>query len=146
VTQEKYSKPLPAPSPETQRYWEGCKRHELWLPYCRICEKAYWYPRDFCPACGSRDVEWRRSSGAGKVYTFSIHYRAFHPGWADEVPYVTALVELDEGVRIFSNLVGVEADPKAIRCEMPVELVWDDATAEVTLPKWRPAGIVKSDR
>ena len=91
------------------------------------------------PRCGSRDVEWRKASGRGRLYTFAIHYRAFHPGWSDEVPYVTALIDLDEGVRLFSNLVGIEPDPKVIRCEMPVEVVFEDVTPEVTLPKWRPA-------
>lgn len=138
MTQEKYAKPLPTPSPETQRFWDGCKQHELWIPYCRPCAASYWYPRDFCPKCGSRDVEWRRASGRGRLYTYAIHYRAFHPGWANEVPYVTALIDLDEGVRIFSNLIGIEPDPKAIRCEMPVEVVFEDVTPEVTLPKWRP--------
>jgi uncharacterized OB-fold protein len=137
--EKKYIKPLPSPSPETQRYWEGCKRHELWIPYCRPCARSYWYPRDFCPRCGSRDVEWRKASGKGKLYTYAIHYRAFHPGWNDDVPYVTALIDLEEGVRVFSNLIGVEADPKAIRCEMPVEVVFEDVTPEVTLPKWKPA-------
>jgi Predicted nucleic-acid-binding protein containing a Zn-ribbon len=139
VTQEKYAKPLPTPSPETQRFWEGCKKHEIWIPYCRPCQHSYWYPRDFCPHCGSRDVEWRKASGRGRLYTYAIHYRAFHPGWSDEVPYVTALIDLDEGVRIFSNLINIEPDPKVIRCEMPVEVVFEDVTPEVTLPKWRPA-------
>lgn len=135
---QKYPKPLPTPSPETQRFWDGTKKHELWIPYCRSCAKSYWYPRDFCPNCGSRDVEWRRSGGKGRVHTFAIQYRAFHPGWTSEVPYVTALIDLDDGVRIFSNLVEVEADPKALRCEMPVEVVFEDVTEEITLAKFRP--------
>lgn len=134
-----YAKPLPLPSPEAARFWEACRAHELWLPFCRACRKFYWYPRDFCPTCGSRDVEWRQSSGRGRVHTFAIHYRAWHPGWADDVPYVTALVDLDDGVRIFTNLVGVEPDPEHIHCDMPVEVVFDDVTPEVTLPKWKPA-------
>ena len=138
MSDQKYPKPLPTPSPEAKRLWEGTQKHALWIPYCRSCEKSYWYPRDFCPHCGSRDVEWRRSGGKGRVHTFAIHYRAFHPGWTDDVPYVTALIELDDGVRIFSNLVEVEADPKAIRCEMPVEVVFEDVTDDVTLPKFRP--------
>jgi uncharacterized OB-fold protein len=139
MSEKSYAKPLPAPSPETQFFWDKARAHELWLPYCRACERFYWYPRDFCRYCGGRDVEWRRSEGRGKLHTFAIHYRAFHPGWNDDVPYLTALVELDEGVRIFSNLVGVEPDPAAVRCEMPVELMWDDVTPEITLPKWKPA-------
>ena len=138
MPQDGYKKPLPTPSPESKRYWDGCRNHELWLPFCRTCEKHYWYPRDFCPHCGSRDVEWRRSQGKGRVHTFAIHYRAFHPGWNAELPYVTALIDLDEGVRIFSNLVEVAPDPKAILCGMPVEVVFDDVTDDITLPKFRP--------
>jgi uncharacterized OB-fold protein len=133
-----YAKPLPVPSPETQYFWAGAKKHELWIPFCRPCEASYWYPRDFCPRCGSRDVEWRQSSGKGRVYTFAVHYRAFHPGWNEETPYVTALIDLEDGVRIFSNLVGVEADPKALACEMPVEAVFDDVSDDITLVKFRP--------
>ena len=138
MSDQPYARPLPDPSPEAKRFWDGAKQHELWIPYCRSCERSYWYPRDFCPHCGSRDVEWRRSEGRGRLHTFAIHYRAFHPGWNDDVPYVTALIDLDEGVRIFSDLVGVEPDPKAIRCDMPVEVVFDDVTPEFTLPRFRP--------
>lgn len=134
-----YAKPLPTPSPETQRFWEGAKRHELWLPFCRKCEQFYWYPRDFHPLCGNRDVEWRRAGGKGRVHTFAIHYRAFHPAWNDEVPYVTALIDLDEGVRIFSNLIDVEPSHKTLTCDTHVEAVFDDVTDEITLVKFRPA-------
>jgi uncharacterized OB-fold protein len=139
MSEKQYAKPLPTPSPETQRFWDGCKAHQLWIPYCRPCQRFYWFPRDFCPTCGSREVEWRRASGRGKIYTFAIHFRAFHPGWNDDVPYVTALIDLDEGVRMFTQMVDIEPDPKAVRCDMPVEVVWDDVTPDVTLPKWRPA-------
>ena len=134
-----YTKPLPSPSPETQFFWEKAKQHELWIPRCRACERSYWYPRDFCPHCGSRDVEWRRSSGRGTLYTFAIHYRAWHPGWADDVPYVTALVDLEEGVRIFTNLIGIDPNPQAIHCTMPLEAVFEDASDEITIIKFRPS-------
>ena len=140
MSQDAYRKPLPTPSPETRRFWEGCRNHELWLPYCRACQAFYFYPRDFCPRCFSWDIEWRQASGRGKVYTFAIKYRAYHPGWTDETPYVTAIVQLDEGPRLFTNLVGVEADPKHLRCDMPVEALWDDITEEITLLKFRPVG------
>jgi hypothetical protein len=133
-----YRKPIPAPSPETQRYWDGCNKHELWIQFCRSCQKFYFYPRDFCQHCFSWDIEWRKVSGRGKLYTYSIHYRAFHPGWTDEVPYVSCLVELDEGPRLYSNLVGVDPDPARIRCDMPVEVVFEDISDEISLPKFRP--------
>jgi uncharacterized OB-fold protein len=74
------------------------------------------------------------------VYTFAIQHRAWHPGWAGQVPYVTALVTLEEGVRIFTNLVDVAPNPKSIQCDMPVEAVFEDVSEEITLVKFRPAG------
>ncbi len=134
------SKPVPVPSPETRPFWEGCKRHELWLPYCPRCQHFFWYPRDFCPRCFAWEVEWRRASGRGKVYTFAVHFRAFHPAWEKEVPFVTAIVELEEGVRLYTQLVEVEPDPRKLRCDMPVEVVFEDITEEISLPKFRPVG------
>lgn len=133
-----YAKPIPSPAPESRRYWEGCKKHELWLPFCRRCQKFYFYPRDFCPQCFSWDVEWRRASGRGRIYSFGIHYRAWHPAWAQDVPYVSAIVELEEGPRIYTSIVGAEPDPTKIRCDMPVEAVFEDITEEISLPKFRP--------
>ena len=138
MAQDGYRKPLPTPGPETRRYWDGCKNHELWLPCCRACQSFYWYPRDFCPTCFAWDIEWRQASGRGKIYTFAIQHRAWHPAWADEVPYVTALVELEEGPRLFTNIVGIDPDPKILRCDMPVEVVFDDVSEEISLPKFRP--------
>lgn len=139
MAQDGYRKPLPTPSPESKRYWDGCRNHQLWLPFCRSCDAFYFYPRDFCPACFSWDIEWRRVSGRGKVYTFGIQHRAWHPGWQDEIPYITALVELEEGPRLYTNLVGIDPDPNQIHCDMPVEVVFDDVTEEITLPKFQPS-------
>lgn len=139
-----YTKPLPTPSPETDIYWRACKDHKLVIPFCLECQASFFYPRGFCPTCLSRDIEWRTSEGRGSVYTFAIHYRAFHAGWKDDLPYVTALVDLDEGVRIFTRLVDVAPDPKAIQCGTRVEVVFDDVTDEITLPKFRPDSKVES--
>lgn len=138
MTQDGYRKPLPTPSPESKRYWDGCRNHELWLPFCGDCEAFYFYPRDFCPNCFGWDIEWRKTSGRGRVYTYAIQHRAYHPAWQDEIPYVTALVQLDEGPRLYTNLVGVDLDPTKIQCEMPVEVTFEDVTEEITLPKFRP--------
>ena len=132
-----YRKPVPQPSPETRPFWEGCKRHELWLPYCPRCEQSFFYPRPFCPRCFSWEVEWRRASGRGTLYTYAIQYRAQAPGF--EPPYVTAIVQLEEGPRLMTNLVDVEADPAQLRCDMPLEVVFEDITEEISLPKFRPA-------
>jgi hypothetical protein len=138
MAQDGYRKPLPTPSPESRRYWDGCRNHELWLPFCRTCERFYFYPRDFCPTCFGWDIEWRQVSGRGKVYTFGIQYRAWHPGWQDEIPYITALVELEEGPRLYTNIVGVEPDSMRVHCDMPVEVVFEDVTEEISLPKFKP--------
>lgn len=134
----RYQKPLPIPSPEVKPFWEGCKKHELWLPYCKGCQAFFFYPRDFCPRCFRWDVEWRRASGRGKLYTYAIQHRPAGPAWASDVPYITAIVELEEGPRLFTNLVGIDPDPQQIRCDMPVEVVFEDVSEEITLPKFRP--------
>ncbi|HET9476205.1 MAG TPA: OB-fold domain-containing protein [Dehalococcoidia bacterium] len=139
MTANAYKKPLPTPSPETKRFWDGCKKHELWIPFCRSCETYYWHPRDFCPNCFSWDTDWRKASGRGTIYTFAIQYRAWHPGWADDVPYVTALVDLEEGPRIYTTIVDIEADPKHVRCGMPVEVLFEDISDDIALPKFRSA-------
>lgn len=130
-------RPLPQPTPETERYWEGCKRHELWLPYCLTCKAAFFYPRPFCPRCFGWDVEWRQASGRGTVYTYAIQYRPQVPGI--QPPYVTAIVQLEEGPRLMTNLIGVEPDPAQIRCDMPVEVTFEDFSDEISLPMFRPA-------
>ena len=132
-----YKKPIPQPSVETQRYWEGCKRHELWLPFCTKCEQSFFYPRVFCPRCFSWEIEWQQASGRGTLYSYAIQYRAQAPGF--EPPYVTAIVQLEEGPRLMTNLVQIEPDPEKIRCDMPVEVLFEDISDEISLPMFRPA-------
>jgi len=131
-----YAKPVPYPSPETQPFWDACKRHELSLPYCTSCAQFFFYPRTFCPHCFGDAIEWRTCSGRGTLYTYAIQYRMQMPGFTP--PYVTAIVQLDEGPRLMTNLVGVEPTTEAIRCDMPVEVTWEDATDEITLPLFKP--------
>ena len=134
----KTQKPLPQPTPETQPFWDGCKRHELLLPLCLNCNRLHFYPRALCPHCWSTDLKWVPSSGKGKLYSYVINHR-LAPGFEDEVPFVIAIVELEEGVRMMSNLVGVAADPDALPIDLPLEVTFDDVTEEITLPKFRPA-------
>jgi uncharacterized OB-fold protein len=139
MSERGYRAPLPTPQPESDYYWERAKAHELWLMRCDDCRGAYFYPRAICPHCFSRNTRWFQSSGRGTLHAFSIVHRAPRPAFQDRVPYVTALVELEDGVRIPTNLVEVEPDPASIKIGMSVEVVFDDVTAEVTLPKFRPA-------
>ncbi len=134
-----YNKPVPIPQPESDRYWEAAYRGELWLRRCRDCDMAYFYPRDICPTCHSRRTDWFRTSGEGTLYTYAIVHRPPHPGFADEAPYVVALVELDDGVRIPTNIVGVEPEPDNLQIGMPVKVVFEKITERITLPKFTPA-------
>lgn len=135
---DEYKAPLPNPTPDAKPFWQGLKEHQLRIQRCKDCGTAYFYPRDVCPGCLSGNVEWFTASGRGKLHTFSIVYRPLkYPPL--QAPYVLAMIELEEGPRLMSNLVGVEADPAKIRCDMPVVIEYADVTAEVTLPRFRPA-------
>ena len=132
-------KPLPQPTPDTRPFWDAMKRHELRLPKCNSCGELHYYPRSFCSKCFSRDLEWVTCSGRGKVYSYVISYRPA-PDYRSEAPYVIAVVELEEGVRMLSNLVGVEPDPARLSLDMPVEVTFEEASDDVTLPLFRPVG------
>lgn len=141
MTQQKqeYRRPLPTPQPESDLYWEKAKKHELWLRRCKSCNATYFYPRDICPGCHEKNVEWIKTNGKGTLYAFSIVHRT-SPQFQDMVPYVLAMVEMEGGARVFSNLVQVKPEPANIKIGMPVEAVFDDVTPELTLPKFKPAG------
>jgi hypothetical protein len=130
--------PLPVPQPETDFYWERAREHELWLMRCEDCGGAYFYPRPICPLCHSRRTTWFRSSGLGTLYAFSIVHRGPTPAFQERVPYVAAMVELEDGVRLPTNLVEVQPDPTTITIGMRVEVVFDDVSPTVSLPKFRP--------
>lgn len=108
------------------------------IPFCPSCNAPFFYPRPFCPRCFTWDVEWRRSTGKGVLYTFAIQYQPLNPEWVEDLPYVTAVVELEEGVRVFTQLVECEVDPEKISCGMPVEVVFDAVSDEISIPRFRP--------
>jgi len=131
-----YHKPLPAISPLNEPYWYGLKRHELQLPRCHECGTIWYPPSLFCPGCWSRNFAWQKLSGRGKVNSWVVFHQAYFPSFTDDVPYNVAEVELEEGPRLLTNLVAVDNDD--ITMDMPVEIVFDDVTDEVTLAKFRP--------
>lgn len=132
-----YAGPLPKSTPETKPFWDGLKARKLMIQRCKDCKKAYFYPRPFCPHCFSKNVEWFQASGKGTLYSFVINHRP--PPYMGKDPYVIAVVELDEGARMMTNLVGVAPDPAKIKCDSPVVIHFDDVTKDVTLAKFRPA-------
>jgi uncharacterized OB-fold protein len=134
-----YLKPLPEADPVSLPYWDSLKAHALQLQRCGGCGRFIFYPRGICPHCFSTELSWERVAGRGTIHSYTIIHRHWQPGFAAEVPYVVALVELDEGLRLVSNLLDVAPDPTQIAIGAPVELVYDDVTPEVTLPKFRLA-------
>lgn len=132
-----YHKPLPQPSPISLPYWAAAKRHKLALQRCASCEKFIFYPRAICPHCGSENLAWREASGRGIVYTFTVARRPTMRPFEPDVPYVIAIVELEEGPRMTTNIVG--CTPESVHVGMAVQAAFDDVTPEVTLVKFRPA-------
>ena len=135
---KEYKKPLPQPTPWSQPFWEGCKRHELLVQKCQDCQKIIFYPKLFCPQCLSSNLEWIKASGRGKIYSYMGVYSYQPTEFDDDLPYVVVIVELEEGVRMMSNIIG--CSPEKVQCDMPVEVVFDDLTEEFTLPKFKPLG------
>ena len=132
-----YPGPIPKPTPETKPFWDAAKQRLLRIQRCSDCGQHYFYPRPLCPQCLSRNVEWVDCSGRGRLHTFVINYRPPR-NFPVQEPLIIGIVELDEGARMMSNIVGVEANPKHLRCDMPVEVVFEDITDAITLPKFRP--------
>ncbi len=132
-----YKKPLPDITPESRPFWEGCRRREFLIQRCRGCGELQHYPRGVCARCWSSDLEWLKSAGRGRVYTFTVTHRTQARGFKDETPYVLAYVELEEGVQVLGNVVG--GDPARVAVGMPVRVTFEDVTPEVTLPRFEPA-------
>ncbi|MEX2246979.1 MAG: Zn-ribbon domain-containing OB-fold protein [Dehalococcoidia bacterium] len=133
-------RPLPEPTPETREFWDGAKRGELRIQRCRSCGRAYFFPRPFCPHCSSKDVEWFTASGRGTLHTYVINHRPAH-GFDDIAPYVIAVVQLEEGPRMMTNIVGVDPTPEALPVDLPVEVTWESVGDDIALPMFRPAGV-----
>jgi uncharacterized OB-fold protein len=133
---ETAKRPLPRPAPESVPYWEAARRHRLELPRCDSCDGFWFPPSASCPHCLSAEFTWTPVSGRGKVFSFVTFHRVYHPAFQAEVPYVVALIALEEGARLLSNIVGL--DPDEVRCDMPVEVVFVDVADGVALPKFKP--------
>ena len=137
---EQLERPMPHPlAPEAKPYWEGLKQNKLMLPKCNDCGKAHFYPRVICPHCHSRKISWVEASGKGKLYAFEILHRSFNPAVKTPLPYVLAMIELEEGPRMLSNLINIKPDPALIRCDMPVNVVYVKQNDNFTLPFFQPA-------
>ena len=131
-----WKKPLPTIVGETRPYWEACRRGELLIQKCDRCGEYQFYPRGICVGCFNPGIKWVRASGKGTVWTFTVTYQNRTPGFAEEVPYVLALVELQEGLKMFTNIV--ECNPRDVSIGMPVEVTFVQATDQVSVPYFKP--------
>ena len=133
-------RPIPEPTPETEEFWAGARRGELRIQRCNSCGKAYFFPRPFCPFCSSTDVAWFTASGRGTLYSYVINYRPAY-GFQDIAPYAIAVVQLEEGPRMMTNIIGVDATPENLPIDLPVEVTWEQQNDTITLPLFRPVGV-----
>lgn len=117
-------------------FWEATRERRFVLQWCRSCGNVVHYPRELCPFCLSDQLEFRPATGRGKVYAFSVTHRAGNPAMEDRVPYVVALIDLDEGARMMSNVVGI--DPSGVEVGMRVVLTWEELSDGRNLPLFQP--------
>lgn len=130
-----YDKPLPVIDGESRPYWAALKQHRLTIQRCTDCGKHHFYPRALCPHCHSDAVEWVDARGTGTIYSYTIARRPAGPAFKADTPYVVAVIDLDEGARMMTNIV--TDDVEAVRIGQRVTVQYDDVTDEVTLPKFR---------
>ena len=128
--------PLPRVTPDTEYFWEGCRRHELLLAECNACNRVHLPPGPVCPFCFSDELGWRKASGRGRVSAWTVVHKEWFAAFKDDLPYNAAQIELEEGPRLTANIIGVDNDKLSVG--MAVEVVFDDVTEDVTLPRFSP--------
>lgn len=135
--EKKTPRPLPKINSymDTAPFWKAASEGKLMIQYCKDTGQPQFFPRPVSMATGKRNLEWRAVSGRGTVYTYSTHYNAL-PGHEDRTPYIVALVELEEGVRIMCNLLNVK--PEDAKIGMPVKLTWEKLSEEINYPAFEP--------
>ncbi len=129
-------RPAPVPDEISVPFFDGARQGRLMLQHCPACDRWSFPVRERCPHCFASGLEWRHASGRGSLYTFTVMHQVMNPGFASEVPYNIAQIDLDEGVRMTANIVGIAND--ALRIGMPLQVVFEEAGDNVSLPKFRP--------
>lgn len=133
---ESYQKPIPVIQPWSEGFWKGTKEHKLLIQECNECKVKIFYPRKACPKCWSSDLGWTEARGKAKVYTYTIMKDMVEAKFQPDLPYVLAIVQLEEGVNMMTRIV--ECDPEEVTFDMDVEVVFKDITDECSLPLFRP--------
>ena len=131
-----YGKPLPEPSEVSRPFWDGLRERRVRMQRSRRTGEYVFYPREVSPFGAGDVLEWAEVSGRGVVYSYTVARRATAPQWEGDVPYVIAIVELEEGPHLTANIV--DCEPEAVRIGMAVEAAFVDVTPEVTLLQFRP--------
>lgn len=133
-----WKKTLPNINVDSKPYWDACKQHKLIIQKCNNCGKLqHLYRKDFCCHCWSQDIEDLVTSGKGTLWTYTITYQNYTPGFSEDVPYVTALVTLEEGVEMLTGILNCDHDKLEIG--MPLKVTWVEATEDITIPFFEPA-------
>jgi uncharacterized OB-fold protein len=129
-----YEKPLPVVDADSAPYWDALREHRLVLKRCNECNRFHFFPRAICPHCYSDSLEWAQVSGFGELYTYTVARRPAGPAFKPDAPYIVALVTLDEGPRMMTNLINIA--PADVRIGARVAVSYDDVTDKITLPKF----------
>lgn len=132
----KVEKPIPETNTWTEPFWDATREGKLVIQKCVDCDQKIFYPRLICPSCFSQNIEWIEASGKGTVYTYTVVVNNAPSAFLDDMPYVIAVVRLDEGVQMLSNIV--ECDPASVHCDMPVKVAFKSINDVYTLPVFRP--------
>jgi uncharacterized protein len=131
-----HPRPLPVVTEESRPFWEGCKRGVFLLQQCGGCHLYQFYPRLYCMHCGADTLRWEQASGRGVIYSYTVIHQNKSPEFVNDTPYNVAIVQLDEGPRLMSNIVG--AAPGALRVNLPVTVVFDPVSDAISVPRFRP--------
>ena len=128
---------VPEPTTLSKPFWDAARNHKLVIQECNKCKNKQWFPRPWCIECGSRDLDWIQVSGRGNVYSFTIIRKVIRnlPAFQDDIPFLIGLIELEEGPRMYSNIVDCSLDEAEIG--MKVEVIFEDITDAISLPKFR---------
>lgn len=133
---ERPVKHFPIPTPETAPYWEACRKHQLLIQRCTDCGEYQFYPKSICSHCLSSKIEWVRANGRGQVVSYTVINRPVSQAYADENSSVLALIRLAEGPQMMSNLV--QCEPGQLGIGLVVEVIFEDWSDEISIPKFRP--------
>ncbi len=130
------TKPVPVVQPWAKPFWDAAKQQQLMLQHCCDCNRCIHYPRIECPHCGGSNLDWQQASGRGHIYSFTVVHNNAPSAFLADMPYVVAVIRLEEDVQMLSNIVQCDLDQ--LRCNQPVEVVFEPLNDKVTLLKFRP--------